>query len=186
MAVSGHKKTAERSRLDDLGALVLWAPIVIVGVVALLIGGWGTLRLIDYFQNAVPGGVSVDTQGATGEIREGRVFVTLPLVVYNATPLPVLRVSLWTEVFACPGPRAPLAACTRLLSAAQDVPMQVGHNSAGHFIDHMESGLPDRVAGRSVRVLRELREVETQSDHDQSGLFEVPIPDDPGQADQKQ
>jgi hypothetical protein len=141
-----------------LGWLPLQALMLLAGAAAAL--PLARARMDPFGPGMVRGGISVDTDGATGTIADGRFRLDLPLTVNNRTDNVVVGVSIWTEAWACPGALAPLPACRRLISTGQDFVPRLLPESAAAFPTVLTGGVPAGVAdGATVRIERRIENI---------------------------
>ena len=95
------------------GRLLGWLPLQVLMLLAglAMVLPLARARMDPFGPGMVKGGISVDTDGASGTIADGRFRLDLPLTVSNRTDNIVVGVSLWTEAWACPSALTPLAGC---------------------------------------------------------------------------
>ena len=105
-------------------------------------------------------GVEIDMAGAGGEVSDGRYAVEAPVWIANHSQHMIGRVSLWVDAYAC---RAG-ARCERVLSTEQSLPMRLMPGGSASFSTHFTGGLPARLAGAKIEVVRYLTGVEDETD----------------------
>ena len=154
-----------------VGALWRWLPLQLFGAAALALIGWVGWRAADYQRHAVPGSIAIDTAGAKGTITNGLLAVKLPVAVYNGAQSPVLRVTLWVNVWACPARWSPQGDCRKVLTTSQDLPMEVAHGGQVHMSNAYQLGVAEALDGDYVRIERKVDAIKTESD--------IPPPDPP-------
>jgi len=108
----------------------------------------------------VPGGLAIETDGASGEIGDGRFRLALPMRVYNGTNRVITHVSLWVDAYACPGEGVALPDCAKFTSFEQSVPMNTAPKSSGWFAQAVDGGLPENLPGHSLRIVRTVHSVD--------------------------
>ena len=140
------------------GALRFW-PLHLLAVCALYVlagPAWDIVRMT--FAGGAPGGVQVDTNGASGRMSRGRFLLDLPVDIINRSPGMVMGVSLWVETFACPDDESPTSACRRLTSFEQYVPVRLQPGSAESH-DQQMNGIAPR-PGEVLRIRRRLQSID--------------------------
>lgn len=148
----------------EMAALFAWRPLrwlAGIATVALLVPA--AMLTIEALQ-ITPGGLDIDTQGASGTILSDRLELDLPLTIRNGTERAIMSVSLWVEAYGCPAGNAPLSACTRIFSAEQSIARRVMPGSTASTAQTLTSGLPDHLAGRHLRITRKLEAIEDDRD----------------------
>lgn len=146
-----------------LGWLPLQALLLLAGLAMAL--PLARARFDPFGPGMVKGGISVDTDGATGTIADGRFRLDLPLAVDNRTDNVVVGIAIWTEAWACPGAFAPLSACHRLISTGQDFVPRLLPDSAASFPTMLSGGVPPGVAdGDTVRIERRIENIYDERD----------------------
>ena len=144
----------------QLGGLLAWRPLRWLGWLALSVTAVPVTRLWLDAGHYVPGGLAIETDGASGQIGDGRYSLALPMRVYNGTDRVITNVSLWVEAYACPDEGAALPDCRKLSAFEQTVPMQTSPKSSGWFQQEVSGGLPGYLPGDSLRSLRKVQSVE--------------------------
>ena len=152
--------TIEVHHRAELGGLLAWRPLRWLGLLALSVTAVPVTRLILDVGHFVPGGLAIETDGASGEIDGGRYSLALPMRVYNGTGRVITNVSLWVEAYACPAEGAALPDCTKFTAFEQSVPMQTSPKRSGWFAQTVSGGLPDHLAGNSLRIVRTVQSVD--------------------------
>jgi hypothetical protein len=110
------------------------------------------------------GALDIETDGASGTIRNGAVTLDLPVAVYNNSQRAILGVDLWVEAYACPSAASPNADCTRLMSFEQSETMRVMPNSSTVTNASRSGGLPEHLAGEHLRISRKVTHIEDDQD----------------------
>jgi len=108
--------------------------------------------------------LEIATQGATGNMTDGQLNLDLPVSIANGSDHVIMRVTLWVKAYACPDADAPTLACTKLISTQQNLPMRLMPGASLETVEHISTGLPDQIAGRHLRILRSLDQVEDDTD----------------------
>ncbi len=108
----------------------------------------------------VPGGLAIETDGATGRIADGRFSLALPMRVYNGTNRVITNVSLWVEAYACPDDGSALPDCAKFTAFEQSVPMKTSPKSSGWFSQGVSGGLPEHIPGMALRIVRKVQSVD--------------------------
>ena len=161
MTTRAHPRPQLEAELaTQLGGLVAWHPLRWLGWLALSVMAVPVTRMIIDAGHFVPGGLAIETDGASGEIGDGRYHLALPMRVYNGTNRVITNVSLWVEGYACPAEGAKLQSCTRFISFEQSVPMNTSPKTSGWYQQEVSGGLPQFVAGGSLRILRRVQSVD--------------------------
>ena len=165
MTSKGHHQAAQRPEQPpeqrvQLGGLLTWHPLRWLGWLALGVVAVPATRLMLDAGHFVPGGLAIETDGASGRIGDGRFSLALPMRVYNGTNRVITKVSLWVDAYACPGEGAALPACTKFTSFEQSVAMKTAPKSSGWFAQSVSGGLPDHLAGDALRIERRVQGVE--------------------------
>lgn len=142
--------------------LLAWLPmqamLVVAGLALALPLARG--RLDPFGPGMVSGGISIDTDGATGRIADGRFRLDLPLSVSNRTGNIVVGISMWTTAWACPSPFTPLSGCRQVLSTGQDFAPRLMPDSTASFSTVLSGGVPAGVEdGEEVRIERRIENI---------------------------
>lgn len=149
------------SHSGAFAALAGWRPVQVGGVlVALAIAMPLGATLIEW-GHFVRGGMSVETDGATGGIANGQWHMTLPVSVYNDTGRAITEVTVWVDAYACPDDTAEgdMTGCRQVASFAQELPMYVANGGSAHFDDSRSGGMPAGASAPRLRILRHLQSV---------------------------
>ena len=140
-------------------AILRFWPLHLLAACALyVLGGpaWNIVRMS--FAGGAPGGVQVDTAGASGRMTGGGYLLDLPVDIINRSPGMVMGVSLWVETFACADDKTPTSACRRLTSFEQYVPVRLQPGSAQSHSSEM-AGVAPR-PGEVLRIERRLQSID--------------------------
>jgi hypothetical protein len=149
---------------SPLRRLLCWRPLQALALLAL---GAITLPAAQWAIHAAqipPGGLSIDTAGATGTLRDHRLSLTLPVDVYNGSDQAITGLALWVRAYACPRDDSPLADCAKLLSTAQNIPMRLMPGASLHTSQTMTSGTPAHLPGEIIRILRQIETITDDRD----------------------
>jgi hypothetical protein len=144
------------------GRLLGWLPLQVLMLLAglAMVLPLARARMDPFGPGMVKGGISVDTDGASGTIADGRFRLDLPLTVMNRTDNVVVGVSLWTEAWACPSALTPLAGCRRVISTGQEFMPRLLPDSAASFPTVLTGGVPAGVSdGDEVRIERRIENI---------------------------
>lgn len=153
------------STASPLRRLLNWRPIQALWLLLLVALAVPAARMAMDAGHFAPGGLRVETEGATGTLRDGRLDLDLPVDVYNGSDRVVMDLSLWVRAYACPQEDSPLSDCARVLSTYQDVPMRLMPGGSLHTARTLSLGVPARLPGSAIRVLRQIDAV--SDDHDE-------------------
>ena len=145
---------------DELGGLLAWHPLRWLGWLSLGVTAVPAARLALDAGHFVPGGLAIETDGASGQIEGGRFRLALPMRVYNGTSRVITKVSLWVDAYACPAESAALTDCAKFTAFEQSVPMETGPKRSGWFAQDVGGGLPDQLPGSVLRIVRTVQSVE--------------------------
>jgi len=83
---------------------------------------------------------------------------------------PVIRVTLWVNVWACPAAWSPQGNCRKVLSTLQDLPMQVARGGQAHMSNAYRVGVAGDLDGAYVRIERQVEAVKTEGDIPPPGM----------------
>lgn len=149
---------------EEMATLFAWRPLRwLAGIAAVALAVPAAMLMVEAIR-ITPGGLDIDTQGASGTILSDRLELDLPLTIRNGTERAIMSVSLWVEAYGCPAGNAPLSACTRIFSAEQSIARRIMPGSSASTAQTLSSGLPDHLAGRHLRITRKLETIEDDRD----------------------
>jgi len=136
--------------------LLRWRPMQALWGLALIALAIPAGRMIIDAAHFSPGGLNIETQGASGTLRNGRLSLDLPVDVYNGSDRVVMDLTLWVRAYACPRETSPLSACKRVFSALQAVPMRLMPGGSLHTSQTLSAGVPADLPGDAIRILRQI------------------------------
>ena len=154
-----------------LAGVVGWRPIQLLALVlaVAVLAPMARSALDPFGSGGVSGTVGVDTSGAEGRIDGDQFELDLPLAVYNRTANVVVRVSMWTTAWDCPGLFTPTSQCRRLLSTGQDFALHLLPGGSASLPTRLSGGVPDGASQHgSVRIERQLENIYDDRDEKQS------------------
>lgn len=150
---------------SSLRRLIAWRPIqALWGLLAVVVAVPAVRMMMDAGHFA-PGGLQVETQGASGQIAKGQVHLDLPVSVYNGSDRVITGLSLWVQAYACPTQNSPLDTCARILSTGQDVPIRLMPGGSLHSGRTITIDAPAGLPGDAIRIVRRVDNV--ADDHDE-------------------
>ena len=151
---------------NQVDALLAWNPLhwlAWLGALALAVPATRMLQDLGHF---VPGGLAIETDGASGEIGDETFTLDLPMRVFNGTGQAIYHVSLSVEAYACPAEASALGDCRKIGAFAQEVPMNSAPGSSASFTQGYSGALPADLPGRHLRILRKVQDVENADDRE--------------------
>ena len=164
-------------RHSQIAALGRWRPLWIAAVLALVVLGWPAARWLIDRPHFTPGGLAIETAGASGEIAGGQWHLTLPVAVFNGSDRAVSALAIDVQAFACPADDSPVADCRRIATLTQGTPRLIPPGESARFTDRLSGDAP---AGLPAGVVRINRRVESVSNGSEDSLG---LRDDPGRID---
>jgi hypothetical protein len=151
---------------NEVVALLAWNPLHWLAWLAALALAVPATRMLLDLGHFVPGGLAIETDGASGEIDDASFSLDLPMRVFNGTSQVIYHVSLWVEAYACPEDGSALGNCRKIGAFAQEVPMNAMPGSSASFSQSFTSGLPAGIPGRHLRIMRKVQGVEDEDDRE--------------------
>jgi hypothetical protein len=151
---------------NEVVALMAWNPLHWLAWLAALALAVPATRMLLDLGHFVPGGLAIETDGASGEIGDESFSLDLPMRVFNGTGQVIYHVSLWVEAYACPADGSALGSCRKIGAFAQEVPMNSAPGSSASFSQGYTGGIPAGIPGRHLRILRKVQGVEDEDDRE--------------------